>query len=171
MAISNEKLLEIKKYIEQNYEPQSFEAPRLSKRMASDISASYGLYDDVNALKHRVAKNLDDTWQQALFDIIDQKFLDEVEVYKRGGITKQTFSKIRSDADYHPDKDTAIRLCIGLKLNLDETLDLLGKAGYTLSKSIERDLVVRYFIEKKEYDIYEIDCVFEDMGLKTFLKY
>jgi hypothetical protein len=56
-------------------------------------------------------------------------------------------------------------------LNLDETLDLLGKAGYTLSKSIERDLVVRYFIEKKEYDIYEIDCVFEDMGLKTFLKY
>lgn len=174
MAISKDKLLNIKAYIEANFIPGEVVDSKMCfiaspKRKAA--TGQYGLYDDVDKLKKRVNSNLSNSWQEALFSIIDSKFLDEVEVYKRGGLTKQTFSKIRSNSDYHPDKDTAIRLCIGLKLNVDETLDLLGKAGYTLSPSIERDLIIRYFIENKEYDIYEMDCVFEEMGMKQFLKY
>ena len=175
MVIDKKKLAEIKNYIKQNYvEPERFilgDMASSSTSKSDSFSKSYSLYDDVSALKKRVKSNINDSWQEALFHIIDTKFLDEVEVYKRGGLTKQTFSKIRSNSDYHPDKDTAIRLCIGLRLNLDETLDLLGKAGYTLSNSIERDLIVKYFIENKEYDIYSIDSVFEELGFKTFLKY
>ena len=122
-------------------------------------------------LKQKIVVKLDQTWQQSLFETIDNKSIDEVELYKKSGITKQTFSKIRSDDKYHPDKDTAIRLCIGLELSLEETLDLLGKAGFTLSKSIERDLVFRYFIENKEYDLYVIDCVLEELKMKLLLKY
>ena len=109
--------------------------------------------------------------EQSLFDIISEKKLDEVEVYKNACLTKQTFSKIRNDSDYHPDKDTAIRVCFGLKLELDDALDLLSKAGYTLSKSLERDLVIRYFFENEIYDIYEIDIIFEELNMKQFLKY
>ena len=175
MVLDKNKLADIQNYIKQNYvEPERIifaERSCGSKPLDNDFSKQYSLYDDVSGLKKRVKSNINDSWQEALFHIIDTKFLDEVEVYKRGGLTKQTFSKIRSNSDYHPDKDTAIRLCIGLRLNLDETLDLLGKAGYTLSNSIERDLIVKYFIENKEYDIYSIDNVFEEFGFKTFLKY
>lgn len=175
MPINEEKLLNIKAYVEANFVPGEVLETKMCfctpKKIKNSPFENYGLYDDVDKLKKRVNLNLSNSWQEALFSLIDSKFLDEVEVYKRGGLTKQTFSKIRSNSDYHPDKDTAIRLCIGLKLNIDETLDLLGKAGYTLSPSIERDLVIRFFIENKEYDIYEMDCVFEDMGMKQFLKY
>lgn len=129
------------------------------------------MYENVDKLKKRVEINLSSSWQEALFALIDSKGLNDVDVYKNAGLTKQTFSKIRSNSEYHPDKDTAIRLCVGLQLNLDETLDLLGKAGYTLSLSIKRDLVVRYYIENHIYDIYEIDCVLEELKLKQFLKY
>lgn len=173
MSLSEEKRLQIRKYIEQNYIPIMEEASTKVHKSKRNCEATevYGLLDDENALRRKIDKYLDDTWQTALFDIINEKCLDEVEVYKRGYLTKQTFSKIRNDAEYHPDKDTAIRLCIGLKLNLDETLDLLSKAGYTLSRSLERDLIIRFFIENKEYDIIEIDCALEDNGLKQFLKY
>lgn len=171
MPIDNDKLLKIKQYIEVNYTPGLKEKVKCKNSTGICASESYGLYEDLPNLKRRVQNNLDDTWQTALFDIIDHKLLDAVEVYKRACLTKQTFSKIRNDPEYHPDKDTAVRLCIGLKLNIDESLDLLSKAGYTLSKSIERDLVVMYFIENKEYDIIAIDTVFEELGFKQFLKY
>ena len=133
-------------------------------------SSSLDILDDSN-LKEKISEKIDYTWQQSLFKLIDDKSIDEVELYKKSGITKQTFSKIRSDEKYHPDKDTAIRLCMGLELSLEDSLDLLGKAGFTLSKSIERDLVFRYFIENKEYDLYIIDPVLEKLKLKLLLKY
>ena len=171
MRTAETKLLEIKKYLEDNY-VEGYDESFHKKSIKSTSSVlDYSLADDVDSLQRKIKRNVTDTWQQALFNIIDSRFLDEVECYKRAYITKQTFSKIRSDAQYHPDKDTAIRMCIGLKLNLDDTLDLMAKAGYTLSPSIERDLVVRYFIENKEFSVIDIDIALEDLGMKQFLKY
>ena len=117
MAISSEKLLRVREYVKKNYDPESVYLTTPKRKANKEISEQYGIYDDFDALRDRVDRNLDDTWQQSLFDIIDRKFLDKVEVYKRALITKQTFYKISHDAEYQPDKDTAIRLCIGLKLN------------------------------------------------------
>ena len=116
MILDRKKISEIKEYIEKNYVPEVFaENIRFREVEDSCVSEKYSLYDDVSKLKRRVESNINDSWQQALFNIIDKKFLDEVEVYKRGGLTKQTFSKIRSNSDYHPDKDTAIRLYLNDK--------------------------------------------------------
>lgn len=112
--------------------------------------------------------NLDSSWQESLFKLIDKKGYKDPEVYHRAQISKQTFSKIRSDKYYQPNKDSAIQLCIGLKLNIDETIDLLAKAGYTLSKSLKRDLVVRYFIEHCIYNILDLNVVLNEMQLKLF---
>lgn len=171
MKTNELKLLDIKKYIKENYVEGFADTSENRIVQKSCNVAEYSLKDDLESLQRRIRRNVSETWQEALFNIIDRRFLDEVECYKRAYISKQTFSKIRSDSQYHPDKDTAIRLCIGLKLNLDDTLDLLGKAGYTLSPASERDLVVRYFIENKEYNLLDIDIALNDLGMKLFLKY
>ena len=83
-------------------------------------------------------------------------------------ITKQTFSKIRNETNYHPDKETAVKMCFGLKLNIDETVDLLAKAGYTLSMSIKQDLIIRYFIEHKAYDVIDLNNMFYSFNLPYY---
>ena len=97
MVLDKNKLADIQNYIKQNYvEPERIifaERAYGSKPIDNDFSNQYSLYDDVSGLKKRVKSNINDSWQEALFHIIDTKFLDEVEVYKRGGLTKQTFSK------------------------------------------------------------------------------
>ena len=92
------------------------------------------------------------------------------EVYRRAIITKQLFSKIKLNAKYHPDKGTAMRLCVGAKLNLDETKDLLARAGYALSPCDKRDIIFSFFIEHEVYDMIEIDIALEEHGLPCFIE-
>ena len=83
------------------------------------------------------------------------KQLTNAEVYKNALISKQLFSKIKLNPDYHPDKATAMRLCIGAKLSLDETKDLLARAGYALSPCDKRDIIFRFFIEHGVSDMID----------------
>lgn len=115
-------------------------------------------------------QHLADTFQQYLLYLIERKGLSNAQVYKRSLVTKQLFSKIKLNPHYHPDKATAMRLCVGAELNLDETKDLLARAGYALSPCDKRDIIFSYFIEREIFDMIEIDITLEEHGLPCFIE-
>lgn len=146
----------------------------ISRTLAGKPELQEQSYEDFitekeSALQKRM-RHMSDTFQQYLLYLIEQKHLTNAEVYKRAIITKQLFSKIKLNETYHPDKATAMRLCIGAKLNLDETRDLLARAGYALSPCDRRDIIFSYFIEKQIYDMIEIDITLEEHGLPCFIE-
>lgn len=104
-------------------------------------------------------KHLDETFSQMLLRLIDQKGQTDVSVYRRANLDRRHFSKIRSNPHYQARKSTALALAIALKLSLDETRDLLWRAGYTLSHSSKADLIVEYCIEQGIYDVLTINQV------------
>lgn len=107
-------------------------------------------------------KNLDESFSQALFRIIDEKGLKDPQVYKKANLSRKLFSKIRVDSQYRPKKTTALALAIALELNLEETNLFLSRAGYILSHSHIGDIIVEYFIQQKHYNIFDINAALFD---------
>ena len=104
-----------------------------------------------------VVRNTEESFSSMVLRLIDEKGLSDVAVYKKAGIDRRVFSKLRSREDYQPSRNTAVLLAMAMKLSLDETIDLLGKAGYALSHSSKADLIIRYFFENENHDIYLLD--------------
>lgn len=143
--------------------PKSFDYCNMGDDSYEDF-----IEDNKSALQERM-EHISDTFQQYLLYIMEEKGLKPADVYKRAIITKQLFSKIKLNPDYHPDKATAMRLSVGAKLNIDETKDLLGRAGYALSPCDKRDIIFSFFIENHVYDMIEIDIALEEHDLPCFI--
>ena len=101
--------------------------------------------------------NRERTFSDTLMSIIEHRGLKEPTVYKKANIDRKLFSKIKTNPNYQPTKTTALAFAIALELTLPETNDLLRSAGYTLTYSSKSDIIVEYFITKKEYDIFTIN--------------
>lgn len=99
------------------------------------------------------------TFSEAVFKWIDSKGKTDPEIYKKANLDRKLFSKIRNNTYYKPSKTTALALAIALELNLDETKDLIGRAGYALTHSSKSDIIIEYFITQGNYDIFEINEV------------
>lgn len=113
------------------------------------------IYQDISqALANIVDGN---SFAKRLHRLIKNRNLTDADVYKKAQLDRRLFSKIRNDKNYHPSKQTVVLIALALELNLEETLDLLERAGYYLSFSIKEDVVIRYFIEHQIYDIFTIN--------------
>lgn len=114
-----------------------------------------------------IHKHLRPSFREMLFDFIAQKGANEVDCYKNANVSRQTWSKIVNDKYYIPKKTTIIALSISLKLNLNETQELLSTMGYILSKAILFDTIIMYCITKGIYDVFEIDSILFQYDQKT----
>ncbi len=109
-----------------------------------------------------VLKEIDLSFSEKLFELIREKKLSEVEVYKKADIDRRHFAKIRATSDYRPKKDTVILLCLSMRLSLAESQDLLKRAGMALSRSCQQDIIAEYFLKKEIYDV----CLYQEMLYK-----
>ena len=104
-----------------------------------------------------VVKHVSETWQESLLRLITERGYSDTEVYKRANVDRKLFSKIRSNKNYQPKKNTAVAFALALRLNLDETKDFLMRAGYAFSPSSKFDLIIEYSIEHGVYDLMLIN--------------
>jgi hypothetical protein len=154
--------LDLNNYVNNNFE----EVPKVNNKITTlenlvgdsnilfQIDSSESQKNQVPAEIEVVLKNMELSFSDKLMEIIRTKNLNEVEVYKKADIDRRLFSKIRSNSNYRPTKDTIILLCLSMKLNFEEVSDLFLRAGFSFSKSDKRDLIAEYFFKKELYDIF-----------------
>lgn len=129
-------------------------APATESKKSSSFKkrASKGCIEELMKRKH-------ETFSEMLLRLIDERGMKDSEVYKKANMSKQHFNKIKNKDGYTPKKPAVFSLALALKLSLDETIDLMAKAGHAFSDCSKTDIIVRYYIENEIYDIFEINDV------------
>ena len=137
---------------------------RSSKMLGSRANINYECESDINTY---INENKDeDTFQTKLFKLIDERGLKDSDVYNKVDIDRRLFSKIRSNRDYHPSKETIILLGLGLELNEIEIEELLKSASYSLPMNTTFDLIVRFCFKEHIYDVSTVNEFLYDHGCK-----
>jgi len=125
-------------------------------RMAPAPCAMMGMQRENTTLDAKL-KQLEDGFSAALLKLIDETGKKDSEIYKKANVDRKLFSKIRNNPAYKPSKSTALAFAIALELNLEQTTELLARAGFVLSHSSKFDVIIEYFIEQGNYDIFQIN--------------
>ena len=181
-------MLEVRNYISSNFQPEtdikysardtvkysdrysSDDIPNLGDKFTSSSVKAFLSQNANNPSLGRLANQLDNylnlTFVDMLTRYINKNGWRDTRVYQAAQMDRRLFSKIMSDRNYKPSKDTAIALAIALELTLTQANDLLSRAGYTLSHSNKRDVIIEYFIREGIHNLSDINEVLYNLDQK-----
>ena len=146
--------------IPEEFDVSTMQKTKIKKGMSSTISVNRNIDNLMN--------QLEETFSQRLLRMIDERGMTDSEAYTKAYVDRRHFSKIRKDVNYVPNKKTVLAFTIALELSLDESKDLLGSAGFALSRSSKTNIIVAYFLQNKIYDMFEINAVLDAYGQPVF---
>lgn len=132
-------------------------------RIMHQMSPNSSAYD----LLKQLDKTVNQTFSDRLAFLIRKSGMRDTQVYKAAQMDKRLFSKIMSDKNYKPSKDTVVALIFSLELSLSEAEDLLSRAGYTLSHSNKRDVIIEFFIRERIHNLFDINEILFNLNQKT----
>ena len=162
-------------YVKLTYKPEKPQssAPKYSRIPDDGETVRFSREPDEEALKALLerlssapVRQREKTFVEKLMELIDTKGLTDPQVYKKAQLDRRLFSKMMSDVSYQPAKDTCIAIALAMQLKLNEAKDLLSRAGYTLSRSLRRDVMIEYFILEGISDLCEVNEVLTRLGEK-----
>ncbi|MBB6454915.1 hypothetical protein HNQ94_003404 [Salirhabdus euzebyi] len=158
--LSKKMIEELQKFIDQH-----------SVILEFNFSESENLYsyDDLDPqdIEEFMEENREPSFAEVLFGFIDKRGYSDTEVYKRAGMDRRHFSKIRSNPDYKLRKSTVVALAFALELNKKETEQLLESAGFSLNHHDTFDLIIQFHLKKKIYDLDHVNEALEYFSVKT----
>jgi len=182
-SLSEKLFTAVQSYIDEHYVAEKIEE-EYAKNLPSAARLEERLIREKRQLKPRYDEDLDEifyvqacdsavgaasleellqqkemTFSEALLDWLIRKDINDPDVYKKANIDRKLFSKIRKNPDYKPKKSTAIALALALELDLEETKEFIGRAGYALTHSSKYDIIIEFFINQKNYNVFEINEV------------
>lgn len=150
---------------EESSKPEEFDVSTMQKtKIKKGMSSTMSVNRNIDNLMNQ----LEETFSQRLLRMIDERGMTDSEAYTKAYVDRRHFSKIRKDVNYVPNKKTVLAFTIALELSLDEAKDLLGSAGFALSRSSKTDIIVAYFLQNKIYDMFEINDVLDAYGQPVF---
>lgn len=144
--------------------PRAMQPSRAPRETPPPAKKAFGTgFSFPTLLKEKVSladllKQTDAGFSETLMKLIDQTGKKDSEIYSKANVSRQHFSKIRNNPAYKPTKATALAFAVALELDLEQTEDLIGRAGYTLTMSSKFDLIIMYFISQGNYNMFEINA-------------
>ena len=130
---------------------------RLYSARMFDDSPSPSTYTLASLSLEEAVKQLDEGFSEMLLRKISESGMTDAQCYNRANIDRRLFSKIKNDKHYTPSKSTVIAFALALELPMEELREMLGKAGYSLTRACEFDIIVEYFVTQGIYNVFTIN--------------
>ena len=165
--LSEQLFRDVDSYIDEHYVEQAERAarrfragrrnPEIREMAAAMPNAAPMALSSAPSLRELLERT-DAGFTETLLELISRSGKKDSEIYTRANVSRQHFSKIRSNPHYRPTKATALAFAIALELDLEGTRDLIGRAGYALTNSSKSDVIIMYFIRQGNYNLFDINA-------------